>query len=106
MNAGDANVVTVMIAGQEYTLRSQASAEYTRQCAEYLDNVIREIRQVAGVILDTDRVAILAGLALADQLFQARSNADQAQSGTGDSLARLAAEIEHRMADSGLAATS
>jgi len=106
MSAGESNVVTVLIAGQEYTLRSQATPEYTRQCAEYLDTLIREIHQMAGISLETERVAILAGLALADQLFQARSNADQVQIGTGDSLARLSAEIEHRLADSGLAATS
>ena len=106
MSTAETNVVTVLIAGQEYTLRSQATPEYTRRCAEYLDNIIREIRLVAGITLETDRVAILAGLALADQLFQARSLADEAQEGTGDTLARLAAEIESRLADSGLAATS
>ncbi len=106
MSASEPSVVTVLIAGEEYTLRSHATPEYTRKCAEYLDTVIREIRQLAGASLEMERVAILAGLALADQLFQARSLADQAQVGTGDSLARLTAEIETRLADSDLAAAS
>ena len=106
MSGGEATVVKVLIAGEEYSLRAHATPEYTRQCAEYLDAVIRDIRQQAGASLERDRLAILAGLAIADQLFQARSNADRLKTGTVDSLARLAAEIESRLPNSDLAASS
>lgn len=106
MSGGEATVVKVLIAGEEYSLRAHATPEYTRQCAEYLDSVIRDIRQQAGASLERDRLAILAGLAIADQLFQARSTADRLKTGTVDSLARLAAEIESRLPNSDLAASS
>jgi cell division protein ZapA (FtsZ GTPase activity inhibitor) len=101
-----ANVVTVLIAGEEYTLRAQATAEYTRQCAAYLDDVIREIRRQAGPALERDRVAILAGLALADQLLQTRESAEQLRTGALEVVNRLAKEIEARLADAHLAAPS
>jgi cell division protein ZapA (FtsZ GTPase activity inhibitor) len=105
MSTGEPNVVTVMIAGEAYTLRAQATPEYTRQCAQYLDGLIRDIRQQAGA-LEMERVAILAGLALVDQLFQARDSADQVQGGTLDRLTDLTAEIRARLAESDLASTS
>jgi cell division protein ZapA (FtsZ GTPase activity inhibitor) len=103
--SGEPNVVTVLIAGEAYTLRAQATPEYTRKCAQYLDSLIRDIRNQAGT-LDMERIAILAGLALVDQLFQARDSADQLRSGTLDTLTGLAAEIRARLADSDLASAS
>ena len=103
--SGEPNVVTVLIAGEAYTLRAQATADYTRKCAQYLDSLIRDIRQQAGAI-ERERVAILAGLALVDQLFQARESAEVLRSGTLDTLTGLAAEIQARLADSDLASTS
>ncbi len=102
---GEATVIKVLIAGEEYTLRAHATPEYTRKCAEHLDRVIRDIRQQAGA-LEMERVAILAGLALTDQLLQARAAAEKLQVGTFDSLTSLTAEILARLADSDLAAAS
>jgi cell division protein ZapA (FtsZ GTPase activity inhibitor) len=98
-------VVTVRIAGDEYKLRAQATPEYTRECAEYLDRTIQEIRQQSGA-METERVAILAGLALTDQLFQARREANQVRSETVETASRLMTEIEARLHQSDLASTS
>lgn len=64
-------VVTVTIAGEEYSIRAQASPEYTRQCAEYVDRTLSEIMR-AGSLVQAHKAAILAALALADELFQTR----------------------------------
>jgi cell division protein ZapA (FtsZ GTPase activity inhibitor) len=98
MTAPDANVVTVVIAGAEYTLRAQATPEYARKCAEYLDRVISEIRQQAPSGMEIERLAILAGLSLADQLLRTRESLE--------SLNRVANEIEARLTDAHLAAPS
>jgi cell division protein ZapA (FtsZ GTPase activity inhibitor) len=105
MSASQSNVVTVHIAGESYTLRAHATPEYTRECAEYLDEMIRQIRQQAGK-LDPQRLAILAGLALADQLMQARNEVSAFRSETLKTARHLNAEIEAQLARPDLAATS
>jgi cell division protein ZapA (FtsZ GTPase activity inhibitor) len=105
MNQREPAVVIVNIAGEEYTLRAQASPEYTRQCADYLDTIIRDIRKQAGG-LQGERLAILAGLALADQLFQARAAGAATQTDILESIAQLRAEIEARLGPPDLAASS
>ena len=98
-------VISVTIAGEEYKLRAQATPEYTRQCAEYLDQLIREIREQTGP-MEAQRLAILAGLALADQLFQARRERADLQFSTVETLGQLRAEIEARLTPPDLAASS
>ena len=98
-------VVSVEIAGDEYKLRALATPDYTRECAEHLDRMIREIRRQSPT-LELQRAAILAGLALTDQLFQARKDAGDALSDRGELVSRLALEIEERLSQSNLAATS
>ena len=105
MTDREAAKVTVTIAGEQYTLRAHATPEYTLQCAAYLDDVIREIRHQIGA-LDPQRVAILAGLALADQLLQERKDSAQLRASMLESVKRLNAEIEARLARSDLAAPS
>jgi cell division protein ZapA (FtsZ GTPase activity inhibitor) len=105
MTQSEHTVVTVQIAGEEYKLRAQATPEYTRECAEYLDRMIRDIRQQAGS-MEVERAAILAGLALTDQFFQAKRDAEHVRSDVFESAARLTAEIEKQLRQSDLAAPS
>ena len=105
MTPANSNVVTVNIAGESYTLRAHATPEYTRRCAEYLDEMIAQIRQQAGK-LDPHRIAILAGLALADQLMQARNEGSAFRAETLKTVHHLNAEIEAQLARPDLAATS
>jgi cell division protein ZapA (FtsZ GTPase activity inhibitor) len=104
MTQSEHTVVTVQIAGEEYKLRAQATPEYTRECAEYLDRMIREIRGQSS--MEVERAAILAGLALTDQFFQAKRDAEHVRSEVVESAARLTAEIEKQLRQSDLAAPS
>ena len=103
--APEKTVVAVEIAGEEYKLRALATPDYTRECAEYLDRMIGDIRRQSPA-LELQRAAILAGLALADQLFQARKDAGAARSDGGEQVLRLALEIEEKLSQSNLAAAS
>jgi cell division protein ZapA (FtsZ GTPase activity inhibitor) len=76
--------IAVRIAGEEHVLRSDADPEHTLRCARLVDQRIAEIRGRVGA-LEGPRVAILAGLSLADELFQLR-----------DEHARLRAELAAR----------
>lgn len=95
-------VTTIDIAGEEYTVRSEASAEYTLECARYVNETIGQI-MARGSLVEAHKAAILAALALADQLFQSRGESDRLQEEVAARSARLLAEIERRLAPDGLA---
>ncbi|MGH7670890.1 MAG: cell division protein ZapA [Gemmatimonadaceae bacterium] len=80
--------VKVAILGEEYTIRSDVSAETTKAIARYLDEAIREVMH-AGKVLDIQRAAILAGLQITNDLFDARESAQQ----TAESMAALSGEV-------------
>jgi len=72
--------VKVTILGEEYTLKSATSPEQTREVAEYVDKTIREVRD-SGMAIETHRAVILACLRVAGELFAARNNSAEVQSG-------------------------
>ncbi len=64
-------VVKVSIGGDEYSLRSDRPVEYTKAVAEHVDRALKDVLS-AGVIVESHKAAILAALAVTDELFQAR----------------------------------
>lgn len=68
-------VVKVRIAGDEYPIRTDQSAEHTKAVAEHVDRTIRAIMD-AGVN-ETSKAAILAALQITDELFKGRQGADE-----------------------------
>jgi cell division protein ZapA (FtsZ GTPase activity inhibitor) len=85
------NAVRVFIGGEEYTVRSEVPAEYTREVAAYLDAALKRVRDSVPMV-ESHKAAILAGLAITDELFQARrGDQDIAErlSTLADDLARL-----------------
>jgi len=87
MTAGR-TVVKVRIGGEEYTLRSDRPTDYTQAVAEHVDRTLRDV-QSAGTIVESHKTAILAALAVTDELFQARAS-EQAMA---ERLQSLAAEL-------------
>jgi cell division protein ZapA (FtsZ GTPase activity inhibitor) len=85
------NAVRVTIGGEEYTVRSELPPEYTREVAAYLDAALKRVRDSLPMV-ETHKAAILAGLAITDELFQSRRGdreiADRV-SAMADDLARL-----------------
>ncbi len=82
------HVVKVRIGGEDYTLRSDRSEEYTRSVAEYVDRTLREV-QSGGGIVETHKAAMLTALSIADELFQAR----QARTEMGQRLSSLVGDL-------------
>ena len=60
--------VRVKIAGEEYTLRTDADEAYTRRCAAFVDERMRAIGGESG--LGAKKTAIMAALSLSDDLLQ------------------------------------
>ncbi len=85
------NAVRVTIGGEEYTVRSELPPEYTREVAAYFDAALKRVRDSLPA-MEAHKIAILAGLAITDELFQARrGDREQAArlSAMADDLARL-----------------
>lgn len=65
------NAVRVTIGGEDYTVRSELPPEYTREVAAYLDAALKRVRDSLPMV-ETHKAAILAALAITDELFQSR----------------------------------
>jgi cell division protein ZapA len=61
----------VVIYNQTYTLRSEHDVDYIQQLADHVNQRMSEIAS-ATMTVDSLRVAILAALQIADELYQAR----------------------------------
>lgn len=89
--SGATQAVRVSVGGEELVVRSDLPAEYTREVAAHFDDALRQIRAMMPTI-EAHKAAILAGLAVTDELFRARrTDAEQATRMTAlaDELARL-----------------
>jgi cell division protein ZapA len=99
------NVVTVEIAGEEYTLRALATPEYTRECARLVDEAIQQILQF-GTLVQSQKAAVLAAMSLADQLLRTRADLDAMRRESTQTARRLAEDLEARLRESSDLATS
>lgn len=95
--AGGGRVVPVEIHGQRYPIRCSLEQDYVARLAAYVDDRMRAADTTATG--DTLRLAVLAALNIADELFRSR---DEGRARTGQ-LAERAGEIE-RLLDRVLAA--
>ena len=68
--------VRVTIVGEEYPIRTERSAEYTRAVAEYVDRTIRSVL-AGGSVVEPQKAAILAAMKITDELFNAREQGDE-----------------------------
>ena len=68
--------VVVSICGKEYSLVSEVGAEYIKKAAAYLDSKMREVAENYPNIPEA-RVAVLAALNIADELFRTTENLDK-----------------------------
>lgn len=99
------NTVTVLIAGEEYKIRSDATPEYTQECAALVDRTLTELLQ-QGALIEGHKAAILAALSITDQLFQARAELELVRGEVGRLAAKLAGDIQMALVAEDLAAGS
>jgi cell division protein ZapA len=85
------NRVTVKIFGKEYSLVSEVDPDYIFKAAGYLDSKMREVAENYPNIPET-RVAVLAALNIADELFRCRKSVDDAPD-TEQRLGELARKL-------------
>ena len=90
-------IVPVVIHGQRYPVRSSLSPAYVAELAAYVDEKIR-VAADQNQTNDSLRVAVLAALNLADEVFRYRLDRQE----SAGALASRAGEIE-RLVDEALA---
>jgi cell division protein ZapA len=85
----ETRVVTVEIAGQRYPIRSALDAGYVAELATYVDAKMRlAAKETSGG--DSLKIAVLAALNIADELFRCRDTTRQKDG----QLAARAGELE------------
>jgi cell division protein ZapA len=82
------NSVRVSILGDDYVIRTEASAAHTRQVAEHVDRTIRRVLST-GSVVETHKAAILAALQITDELFRSRADAERVTT----AMEELSAEV-------------
>jgi cell division protein ZapA len=70
--------VTVRIGGEDHTIRANVAPEYTKKCAQWVDDRISEVKGQLGLI-ESHKAAILAALSITDEMFQARAQVEEVQ---------------------------
>lgn len=90
-------IVPVVIHGQRYPVRSALDPAYVAQLAAYVDDKMRVAAEENGTS-DSVRVAVLAALNLADEVFRHR----QDRANRAEALADRTHELE-RLVDEALA---
>jgi len=95
-----ANATTeVTIYGRPYQLRGSEDAGYLVELAGLLDRRMREVAEATGTA-DTLKVAILAGLNIADEFLQGRSgDAVRRDDGTAGRLERMITLLEEALVE-------
>ena len=94
------NVVQVQIFGHSYTIRGEADEDYITSVATYVDRKMREITEKLPVA-SLSKVAILASLNIADELFKERARGRDQNLELGRRAARLNAALDQLLETSG-----
>lgn len=90
-----ATTTQVEIFGEVYSVRGSDENGHVQELAALVD---RKMREVAGHVKgDTARIAILAALNLADELFQIQSRQEGERVEIREKVAALAEELTHAL---------
>jgi cell division protein ZapA len=81
--------ITVKIYGENYPLRTSEPSARLEELARYVDARMREVA-ASGKVVVTSKIAVLAALHIADELFRLRET-PPSEPGPGDGEQRLAA---------------
>ncbi len=94
--SSDKNVLKVRIYGAEYSIRGHADANYIKAVAEYVDNKMREVD--SNFRVDSSlKVAILASLNIADELFRERAEKEEIRTQLEDKIKEINSLIDRQL---------
>lgn len=82
------NRVEFNLLGQHYAIKSDAAPEYVRDLVAHVEKIIKQI-QGGGAPQDPQKVAVLAALYIADELFQGREGSRKTEGAAVDRVGAL-----------------
>ena len=94
----ESNEVRVQIFGTSYTIRGEADQAYVQRVASYVDAKMREINEKLPVA-SVAKVAVLASLNLADELFREREERRRLSESVTARADRLSGALESVLQD-------
>jgi cell division protein ZapA len=92
------NEVRVQIFGAAYTIRGQADQKYVERVAAYVDQKMREINEKLPMA-SVAKVAVLASLNLADELFHERDERRTLSAAVSQRADKLSSALESCLKD-------
>ncbi len=98
-NNNERSPVTVRIGGEDHTIRANVEPDYTRKCAQWVDDRITEIRNQLGLI-ESHKVAILAALSITDEMFRARAQMEESKEWAAKRAESLMFRLESALKES------
>lgn len=87
---------TVEIMGREYRIRGAADEQYVREVARFVDSKLREVSQ-GSTLPPSDRIAVLAAMNIADELFQLRRASSDEMSTIAKKAESLVALLDDKL---------
>ena len=89
----DPTSVTVTIFGHEYTLKGEAEADYVQKIAQFVDRRMKEVAE-SSTIASSTKIAILAAINIADELFRERQKRHEALAMLDERTGHIASMLE------------
>lgn len=96
-NGNHDNLVRVTIFGQEYTVKAPADSTYIKNIADYIDGKMREVQEGLSSPQSPTRVAILAAMNVADELFASRSEKEKLATQVEARISNLVEKIDEEL---------
>ena len=84
----EANVTSVHIFGREYKIKGFADEDYIQEMAKFVDAKMKELSNNSS-LPSQERLAVLAALNIADELFQEQKKTSEAFSSVESRASRL-----------------
>jgi cell division protein ZapA len=89
----DSSLVPVVIMGQTYKVRAEEDVGYIEELARFVDTKMRTIGDATGTA-ESLKVAILAALNIADELFKAEKHEKDSDEELADSVDELTKTLD------------
>jgi len=90
------DIVAVQICGQSYPIRSSLDARYVAQLARYVDDKMRTASESTPTT-DATRLAVLAALNIADELFRCQEHQEQGQGALAERTQRIEQMVDEAL---------
>jgi cell division protein ZapA len=88
----EAKRIELTLLGQSLTVRTEASAEYIRSLARYLEKRVETLKKSGAP--DSTRALLLAALDITDELFKAREEQERLPGDINERLGALVSLLE------------